>query len=113
MHFQLTRWRRVEENHDADSDSAFSMWPVLNLPSLRNGTPQANIAGILPLTSLIEFIDIEAKLHCYQLSGRGIAWNWPSTPRRSTPPTQVLQEGKTRRRVSARWWRADSPSILH
>jgi len=56
------------------------MRQILQLPSLPNGTSQSNIAGILPLSSLIEFIDVETKLHCYELSGRGIAWNWPITP---------------------------------
>jgi hypothetical protein len=56
------------------------MRQILQLPLLPNGTARSNIAGILPLSSLIEFIDVETKLHSYELSGRGIAWNWPITP---------------------------------
>jgi hypothetical protein len=53
---------------------------ILKLPSVPNGTAKSNIAGILPLSSLIELVDVETKLHCYELSGRGITWNWPITP---------------------------------
>ena len=56
------------------------MRQILRLPSLPNGSARSNLAGILPLSSLIDFIDVDTKLHCYELSGRGIAWNWPVTP---------------------------------
>ncbi|PMD60359.1 uncharacterized protein K444DRAFT_663185 [Hyaloscypha bicolor E] len=38
------------------------------------------LAGILPLTALIEFIDIPTKLHVFELSGSVSLWNWPITP---------------------------------
>ena len=47
-------------------------------PELR-GMP-ANVAGILPLSALIDFTDAEQTLHSYQLSGRGMLWNWVITP---------------------------------
>ena len=52
--------------------------PILNPPTL-SGMP-ANIAGILPLSALIDFTDAERTLHSYQLSGRGLIWNWVITP---------------------------------
>ena len=56
------------------------MLQILKLPQLPNGTPQSSLAGILPLSSLIKLINVETKLHCYELSGFGMAWNWPITP---------------------------------
>lgn len=38
------------------------------------------LAGILPLLTLIEFIDVDLKLHLYELTGRVPLWNWPITP---------------------------------
>jgi hypothetical protein len=38
------------------------------------------LAGILPLTALIEFIDLATKLHTFELSGAVSLWNWPITP---------------------------------
>jgi hypothetical protein len=38
------------------------------------------ITSILPLSALIEFIDIPAKLHAFELSGLVSLWNWPITP---------------------------------
>ena len=52
---------------------------IIKLPSLGVGA-SAQLAGILPLSSLLEFVDVVTKLHLYELSGRGIAWNWPVTP---------------------------------
>ena len=51
---------------------------ILNPPKL-SGMP-ANVAGILPLSALIDFTDAEQTLHWYQLSGRGMMWNWVITP---------------------------------
>ena len=51
---------------------------TINLPKL-GGMP-ANVTGILPLAALIDFTDPEHILHFYQLSGRGVAWNWVITP---------------------------------
>lgn len=39
-----------------------------------------NVAGILPLSALLDFTDAEQTLHSYQLSGRGLPWNWIVTP---------------------------------
>ena len=50
----------------------------MSLPQL-GGMP-ANVTGILPLAALIDFTNPEQILHFYQLSGRGIAWNWVITP---------------------------------
>jgi len=38
------------------------------------------LASILPLTALIEFIDLPTKLHGFHLTGRVPLWNWPITP---------------------------------
>ena len=51
---------------------------LINLPKL-SGIP-ANVTGILPLSALIDFTDPEQILHFYQLSGRGMMWNWVITP---------------------------------
>ena len=51
---------------------------LLQLPALRPWTQQ--LAGILPLSGLIEFIDVGMKLHLYELTGRVPFWNWPITP---------------------------------
>ncbi|KAI1206346.1 uncharacterized protein F4807DRAFT_236774 [Annulohypoxylon truncatum] len=40
----------------------------------------SELAGILPLSALIEFIDIPPKLHIYQLAGSAALWNSPITP---------------------------------
>lgn len=40
----------------------------------------SNLAGILPLSALIEFTDFPKTLHSYELSGRGLLWNWLVTP---------------------------------
>ena len=40
----------------------------------------ASVAGILPLAALIDFKAPEEVLHFYQLSGRGMMWNWVITP---------------------------------
>jgi len=38
------------------------------------------LAGILPLTALVEFIDLPTKLHGFHLTGRVQLWNWAITP---------------------------------
>lgn len=38
------------------------------------------LAGILPLSALIDFIDVPMKLHVYQLAGYVPLWSWPVTP---------------------------------
>ncbi|GIC87633.1 uncharacterized protein Aud_004019 [Aspergillus udagawae] len=40
----------------------------------------AEVAGILPLSALIDFIDIPEKLHIFQLTGAVPLWSWPITP---------------------------------
>jgi hypothetical protein len=53
-------------------------YPAFDLPSLSATVQQ--LAGILPLTALIEFIDLPKKLHGFDLTGRIPLWNWPITP---------------------------------
>lgn len=50
----------------------------LTLPSLPTWAQQ--LGGTLPLSALIEFIDIATKMHLYELSGCVPLWNWPITP---------------------------------
>ncbi|KAF5579835.1 peptidase family M3 [Fusarium pseudocircinatum] len=38
------------------------------------------LAGILPLSALIDFIDIPPKLHILELAGSVPLWSWPITP---------------------------------
>ena len=38
------------------------------------------LAGILPLSALIDFIDVPQKLHIFELSGAVPLWSWPITP---------------------------------
>ena len=40
----------------------------------------AQLAGILPLTALVEFIDVPSKLHSFELTASVPLWNWPVTP---------------------------------
>ncbi|KAI1307554.1 hypothetical protein F5Y03DRAFT_123858 [Xylaria venustula] len=40
----------------------------------------AELAGILPLSALIDFLDIAPKLHIMQLSSACPLWSWPITP---------------------------------
>jgi hypothetical protein len=40
----------------------------------------SELAGILPLSALIEFIEVPSKLHIFQLSGATPLWSWPITP---------------------------------
>jgi len=54
------------------------MSPFIVLPSLSLWLQQ--LAGILPLTALIEFIDLATKLHVFELGGAVSLWHWPVTP---------------------------------
>jgi len=47
---------------------------------LQNHSWVTELAGILPLSALIDFIDIPAKLHIFQLVGAAPLWSWPITP---------------------------------
>lgn len=51
---------------------------VFSLPALPLTIQQ--LAGILPLTALVEFIDLPTKLHGFHLTGHVSLWNWPITP---------------------------------
>ena len=53
-------------------------YPALFPPDL--GIILQQLAGILPLTALIEFISLPTKLHNFELTGRVPLWNWPITP---------------------------------
>ena len=51
---------------------------VISPPSL--SVLLQNLAGILPLSALIEFIDITTKVHSFELNSTVALWNWPVTP---------------------------------
>ena len=38
------------------------------------------LSGILPLSALVDFIDVATKLHIFELNGSVPLWNWPVTP---------------------------------
>ena len=38
------------------------------------------LMGILPLSALVEFIDVATKLHVFELNGSVPLWSWPITP---------------------------------
>lgn len=40
----------------------------------------AELAGILPLSALIDFLDIPPKFHVFELAGAAPLWSWPVTP---------------------------------
>ena len=46
---------------------------LLPLPALYNW--KQKLAGILPLSGLIEVIDVGMKIHLYELTGRVPLWN--------------------------------------
>lgn len=50
----------------------------LSLPELQAWAAQ--LAGILPLTGLIELVDASEKLHSLELAAAVPLWNWPVTP---------------------------------
>lgn len=78
----------------------------LEIPVLPETVRQ--LAGLLPLTALIEFIDLPSKLHGYELAGAIPLWNWPITP---TGARLLL---KTRDNDDACCLdRTDSSAVLH
>jgi hypothetical protein len=40
----------------------------------------SEVAGILPLSALIDFVDVPLKLHVFELVGGVPLWSWPITP---------------------------------
>lgn len=52
--------------------------PIYQQPPLNGWV--SNLAGILPLSALIEFTEPLGALHLYELSGRGLLWSWVITP---------------------------------
>jgi hypothetical protein len=54
------------------------MPPLVTPPPLTIWEQQ--LAGIVPLSALIEFIDVATKLHIFELTGTVPTWNWPVTP---------------------------------
>lgn len=52
--------------------------PLILTPELPIWVQQ--LAGILPLSALVEFIDITTKLHTFELNGSVPLWSWPVTP---------------------------------
>lgn len=54
------------------------MYHLVQLPSLPVWAQQ--LAGFLPLSTLVEFIDVGIKLHIFELAGSVSLWNWPVTP---------------------------------
>jgi hypothetical protein len=51
------------------------------------------LAGILPLTALIEFIDLPTKLHTSELTGSVLLWDWPVTPAGARLLLRTLDNG--------------------
>ena len=51
---------------------------TLVLPDLSPWLQQ--LAGILPLSALVEFVDVATKLHTFELNRSVPNWNWPVTP---------------------------------
>lgn len=47
---------------------------------LKNHSWISELAGILPLSALIDFIDVPSKLHIFELVGGVPLWSWPITP---------------------------------
>jgi hypothetical protein len=54
------------------------------------------LAGILPLSALIDFIDVPRKFHVLQLAGAVPLWNWPVTPSGS----RILLSKRIRKRLA-------------
>jgi hypothetical protein len=55
-----------------------AMSPLVTPPPLTIWEQQ--LAGIVPLSALVEFIDVATKLHIFELTGTVPIWNWPVTP---------------------------------
>src|SRR5437667_2293882 len=52
--------------------------------SLLQSQPWAQeLAGILPLSTLIDFVDIPQHFHAFELTGSAPLWSWPITPANS------------------------------
>lgn len=52
-----------------------------SLQSILQDSPWlSELAGILPLSALLDFIDVPRKLHMFQLVGGVPLWSWPVTP---------------------------------
>ncbi|KAK7921360.1 hypothetical protein PG985_009382 [Apiospora marii] len=54
------------------------MFPIITLPELATWGQQ--LASLVPLAALLEFIDLQQKLHVFELSGFNPAWSWALTP---------------------------------
>ena len=85
--FKITRVARTDtiESFSPPSFSTESkikqrnaLGDMFSFPTLPNEVQQ--LAGNLPLSALIEFIDVPAKLHIYELTSSVPLWNWPITP---------------------------------
>lgn len=63
-------FKRAQESHHLEltSPTVFEKYPWLS-----------QLAGILPLSALVNFIDIRKKLHLLELVGAVPLWNWPVT----------------------------------
>lgn len=57
---------------------SISMHGLVQLPSFPLWAQQ--LAGFLPLSALVEFTDVDIKLHIFELAGSVSLWNWPITP---------------------------------
>ena len=54
---------------------------MASFPTIFKNYPWASqLAGILPLSALVDFVDIPRKLHVFELVGAVSLWNWPVTP---------------------------------
>jgi hypothetical protein len=54
---------------------------IASLQAILNNNPWLpQVAGILPLSALLDFIDVPRKLHVFQLVGGVPLWSWPITP---------------------------------
>ena len=61
----------------------WKMWQCKrNMTPISGSLPVAaqQLASIIPLSALIEFIDIGSKLHVFELTGSVPHWQWPVTP---------------------------------
>lgn len=54
------------------------MFPIIILPNLAAWAQQ--LASLVPLAALLEFVDLQQKLHVFELSGFTPAWSWALTP---------------------------------
>ncbi|KAK8118281.1 uncharacterized protein PG998_006562 [Apiospora kogelbergensis] len=54
------------------------MSPIITLPGLALWGQQ--LASLIPLAALLEFVDLQQKLHVFELSGFNPPWSWALTP---------------------------------